>query len=53
MDEISRAMNQLSEVFQNSQKLSVANEVSANVLYSQVENLNQEVKQLHSIVNGE
>lgn len=53
MDEISRAMNQLSEVFQNSQKLSVANEVSATELFSRVEDLNQEVKHLNSIVNGE
>lgn len=52
MDEISRAMNQLSDVFQTSQKLSIENEESANILYRQVENLNQEVEHLNGIVNG-
>jgi methyl-accepting chemotaxis protein len=52
MDEISRAMNQLSDVFQNSQKLSSENQESADILYSQVENLNQEVLHLNTIVNG-
>lgn len=52
MDEISRAMNQLSEIFQNSQKISNENEESAKILYRQVENLNAEVEQLTSIVNG-
>lgn len=53
MDEISRAMNQLSNVFQNSQKLSSENQESAEILYSQVESLNQEVQHLNGIVNGE
>lgn len=52
MDEISRAMNQLSDVFQNSQKLSSENQESAEILYKQVENLNLEVLNLNSIVNG-
>lgn len=52
MDEISRAMNQLSDVFQNSQKLSNENQESVEVLYSQVERLNEEVNHLNSIVNG-
>lgn len=52
MDEISRAMNQLSDVFQNSQKLSVENQESVEVLYSEVEKLNEQVVQLNSIVNG-
>lgn len=53
MDEISRAMNQLSDVFQNSQKLSGENEESAGILYREVESLNQEIVHLNTIVNGE
>lgn len=53
MDEISRAMNQLSDVFQNSQKLSAENQESAGILYREVESLNQEIVHLNTIVNGE
>lgn len=53
MDEISRAMNQLSDVFQNSQKLSAENQESAEILYREVESLNQGIVHLNTIVNGE
>lgn len=53
MDEISKAMNQLSDVFQNSQKLSAENQESAGILYREVESLNQEIVHLNTIVNGE
>jgi methyl-accepting chemotaxis protein len=53
MDEISKAMNQLSDVFQNSQKLSSENQESAEILYREVESLNQEITHLNTIVNGE
>lgn len=52
MDEMSKAMNVLSNVFQNSHKLSAENEESAHTLYGQVEKLKEEVKYLNSIVHG-
>lgn len=52
VDEISRALNQLSETFQNSKQLSNRNEESSKVLANQVVNLNEEVENLKSIVNG-
>lgn len=52
MNEISKAMNQLSEIFHTSQKLSTDNLESSDILYKQVESLNQEVKNLNVVVNG-
>lgn len=52
MNEISKAMNQLSEIFHTSQKLCTENLESSDVLYNQVESLNQEVKNLNTVVNG-
>jgi methyl-accepting chemotaxis protein len=52
MGEISKAVSQLSEIFQNSQKLSIENEGTVEVLYNQVELLNKEVSFLNEIVNG-
>jgi methyl-accepting chemotaxis protein len=53
MDEISKAMNQLSDIFQNSQKRSAENQESAEILYREVESLNQGIVHLNTIVNGE
>ena len=53
MDEISKAMNQLSDIFHNSQKLTTDNLESVEVLYRQVENLNEEVSNLNVMVTGE
>jgi len=52
MGEISRAMGQLSDIFQTSQKLASESEHTVQLLYKQVEELNSEVRVLNEIVNG-
>lgn len=52
VDEISKAVNQLSEVFQNSRLLSNKNEESSQILSNQISELNVEVDHLKGVVNG-
>jgi methyl-accepting chemotaxis protein len=52
MEEISKAMNQLSDIFANTQKLTSDNKDSVSILYNEIESLKSEVESLNKVVLG-